>query len=63
MLSYAISSPRINNVGDSGFDDTYTGWCNDELCYGGKGQLMDGIIGKQVTVLGVISGISGIYRY
>ena len=53
MLSYAISHPMIDSEGDRGFDDTYTGWCNEELCYGGKGQLMDGIIGKEMTLFWV----------
>ena len=29
-----------------GSDETYTGLCNDMLCFGGKGTLMDGIIGE-----------------
>ncbi|KAI6659216.1 hypothetical protein LOD99_14889 [Oopsacas minuta] len=45
VLSYTVSRPMLETQGDRGADDTYTGWCNDELCFGGKGQLMDGIIG------------------
>ena len=39
VLNYLIKNP-INR------DETYTGVCNGEVCYGGRGRLMDGVIGS-----------------
>ena len=46
MLSYLIAQPNLNRDGIIITDNNYTGMCNGEVCYGGRGELMDGVIGR-----------------
>lgn len=53
VLSYSMTRPMLRNGMSMidrvrGTDETYTGLCNDLLCFGGKGNLMDGIIGENI---------------
>ena len=49
VLSYLIAQPSLNRDGIIITDDNYTGMCNREVCYGGRGELMDGVIGRKYT--------------